>query len=36
MTGEEVAGPVRDFFTRGAVVPDSVINLTGTRPHDKH
>jgi len=26
---EEVAGPVRDFFTKGAVVPDAVINLTG-------
>jgi len=41
--GLDFSGPVRDFFTKGAVVPDSVINLTGfalvggpaSQDHDK-
>mmetsp|Transcript_38127 Transcript_38127/g.78202 ORF Transcript_38127/g.78202 Transcript_38127/m.78202 type:complete len:1412 (-) Transcript_38127:239-4474(-) len=41
--GLDFSGPVDDFFTRGAVVPDSVINLTGfalvggpaSQDHDK-
>jgi len=41
--GLDFSGPVLDFFTKGAVVPDSVINLTGfalvggpaSQDHDK-
>jgi len=41
--GLDFSGPVEDYFTKGAVVPDSVINLTGfalvggpaSQDHDK-